>query len=190
MNSELELCISYENRCKLVFFQSGTTTLLQFKDYLKKEFKIEAGDLILFDLKRNAEITSTKSFKEENPITIQIIPEDPIASTVVNVGNDNILELSSNSINVEFNSLIGKKFSEDNLLIELNNWANQKKFKLAYSEGAKKTKTGIKRTLVCHISKCPYKIVVVSENEGQDYLVYEKITRKYTQHSKSFFSSY
>lgn len=141
MTSELQLCIIFGDVRKLIFFQCNTL-LSDFKSYLKEEFKIGAQNIILIDEKRNAEITSQKSFREDHNIIILVDEEVNQISEPPIVLNSNQVPSSENNFSktIDFNELKGKKYESKTLLQKVNAWANDKKFQLYISEGLKKLK--------------------------------------------------
>ena len=183
MNKDLELCISHENNRKLIIFEP-TTTLDDFKKMLKEQFLISFDDFELLDMRRNAQITSTKSFKEENEIAIQVkgnqSESQELQASQVHQ-NSNL-----NDRDVDFELLLEERFKEDTMLDEMNIWSNELGFKLILSEGAKQMKDGVKKTLICHVKDCTYRLYVKSDKNERFYQVYEKLSRKYTQHSMDF----
>jgi len=184
MSLDIPLCIVSGEVRKLVLYENPLS-LLEFQEVLKKEFKIPNQSTIkLIDSNRNAEITSVKLFNSNHDILIisQNGKED-------NLDEPNLdLNDLQNSNNIEFKELINKKYKEEDLLYQLNVWANKKKFKLYISEGIKERKDGFKITLSCNHKNCKYRLIFLSTCEGgREFKVDSKLSAKYTNHSKSLF---
>jgi len=186
MNKHLELCVEFQRTRKLIIYEHNTP-FSAFKTILKERFSIINKEIKLVDVKKNAEITSVYSFKEDNDIKVELLGESfPILS------ESN--ELPSNEIEskqligyTSYNQLIKKTFREEDLLFQLNQWATPQKFKLYYSEGTKKIKNGTKRTLTCSVSTCNYLIILRTSKESNNYKLYEKFFQKYSLHSNFYF---
>ena len=135
-------------------------------------------------MKRNAEITSVLSFKEDNEIRIEISQDEPVIQREM---NEIILnEHSNSSKNISYDELLNKSFAEKDLLVKVNDWAITKKFKLYFSEGPKNMKKGTKRSLSCCVSSCSYKIIFINSKTNNQYRVYQTLSKKYTSHSNLF----
>ena len=188
MNQHIEtLCIYGDNR-KLIIFKPHKT-FEQFKEKIRRKFEMMNNDIKLIDVRQKAEITSKKSLKEN--IQIQIFALENLNLSEDQNHNENLLstpiqDSTEDPLNISFQELIGKKFRNDKLLDSINAWANPKKFHLVLSEGAKKLKKGIKRTLSCHIKGCQYKILLKSDLEGENFEIDQKLSCKYKKHSKFF----
>jgi len=59
--------------------------------------------------------------------------------------------------------------------------ANEKSFKLYVSEGTKKLKKGFNKTFLCNQEGCKFK-----SDDGTQYKIYLKFSKKYTQHRKCY----
>ena len=188
MNQSLELIIAYKNQRKLIVFERDTS-FSAFKIMLKTFFSISNQEIMLIDINRNAEITSVYSFREGKEIEIQGLEDNPINERMP---DENFLLQQNNaeSIEIRYADLIEKTFTHDELLEKVNEWAIPKKFKLYYSEGAKETKKGVKRTLACQITTCKYRIVFKSNNNDDNFKIYEKLSQKYMTHSNFLYSSH
>lgn len=185
---DLELCIDYEGSHKLIIFYHNTS-FEDFKHYLKTLFGIQNKDIKLIDKKRNAEIISSLSFKEEYEILLFPIDVEVINSNEEVYSQQDVSNASENNNYVEFNDLIGKKFQENELQYKLNKWANGKCFRLVYCEGKQTLKTETKRSLKCNIKGCEYKLILKSDENGDNYQIYEKLSKKYILHSNKLFIS-
>jgi len=185
MNQYLELCIQYEQDRKLIIFDNKMT-FLEFKEDLKKEFKIGPKDIKLIDIKRNAEITSAHSLKEENEIELSIKEAELVNSDEKEI-EKKLFADTQESYEINFDDLTQKLFQEKSLVDELNKWANYHGFHLIVCEGKQLLKNSTKRTLKCNIKDCQYKIIFKSDDKnGNNYQVCEKLSQKYTKHSISF----
>ena len=143
----------------------------------------------MIDTKRKAEIVSVRSFKEENEILIALDGneaqvQDEVVSSENNVSDhQNIQDLYE----IKFDDLLGKKYQGSNLIEEVNKWANLKGFHLIYCEGEQKLKKTLKRTLKCREKACNYKILFKSDENEKNFQIYQKLSVRYTKHSKIIF---
>jgi len=184
MNQDLELCVIYKDNRKLIIYEYNTS-FCQFKEILKDEFRINNLDIILTDAKRNAQITSAKSFREENDIIISIIENENQLEENQHILVEIIPDIDD-KFGIPLDELLGKEFEDESLLLQLNAWANEKKFNLFISEGMKKLKKGFKRTLSCNVKNCGYRLVFKSET-GEVYSVDQNLSQKYAKHSMLLF---
>ena len=76
------------------------------------------------------------------------------------------------------------KFTEESLLLDINQWAMKQKFRLTFREGRKRTKKGFRRVLGCPVSECNFKLTFKSNMEDGEYLVDLDLAEKYNRHSK------
>ena len=182
------LCIHGEDR-KLIFFFEQTMNLQEFKEEICRNFGIN-GEIKLVHNDLNAEITSKLSSKPNLWIRIIILGQIQAQNENPNLysqnRNDRLLEQESNrnEIIIPYDELLEKKFKKKELLDDLNLWANPKRFHLYFSEGPKEMKKRIKRTLSCIEKDCKYKLMMISEDQNDNFVVYEKLSKKYTAHSK------
>ena len=184
MNETKEVCIAYENLKKLIIYEPQMD-MNAFKAHLQSHFRLSNKEIILTDTKRDAEITSVLSLKSDNEVRILISGENHDKSDDENKVPSSI---QAEKDNICFNMLIGKKYYAEDLLEELNEWAEPQKFKLVYSEGPKKLKNAIKRTLSCFKKNCDYRLVFLSDENGENFEIFPKLSQKYSTHSKpSFF---
>lgn len=185
MNIPIELCFAYHDVRKLIFF-NPIMSLPDFKLHLKAEFNLPNEEIKIIDMTRNAELTSTLSFRHEREYSI-----------MVSEGRVNVIEAPRQQANIqdqdprtiEYSNLLEKQFHEEDLLERLNAWANPKRFQLVYTEGKKLLKKRVKRTLGCPVDTCTYKIIFTAE-EGNSFKVYEKLSKKYKTHSIFFSFSF
>jgi len=140
MSNAIELCISYENERKLVFFQPETQ-LGCFVTSLEEIFGLLDKEIKLYDVNKNAEITSSLSFKMDNEIKIVVVGEKSLDNPFESVP---VIESSIvQTTTISFEDILSKKFDEEELLNEVNVWANAKRFNLMASEGFKTLKNGV-----------------------------------------------
>jgi len=72
MKKSLEICVSYENVRKLLIVDLQSTFDVLKQD-IRKYFGLGEREFQLIELKRNAEIISVQSLKEENEVQIVLI---------------------------------------------------------------------------------------------------------------------
>ena len=178
------LCIYGDDR-KLIIFKHT----MNFKEKLCRKFGINSIiKLIHNDL--NAEITSKLSIKPNMSFRI-IVEEIQVQNKDTNLlylgmGHQRQMEIANENQNnqvVYYNELVGRKFKKE-FIDELNVWANSKEFHLIFSEGPKKLKKEIKRTLSCINKGCNYKLIMKSDDQNDNFEVYGKLSKKYMEHSK------
>jgi len=183
MNLDIQLCIDFGTSRKLIIVEPGLD-FEGFKKYLREEFKVIQNRIKLIDVRRNAEVISMKSLKDENELVIEVESEVEPLPEEQKAEPENVPR--NNSYEVVYTELVGKKFSDGNLITEINKWANQKHFNLIFSEGKHKMKDSYKRTLKCSRKNCLYKMIFKSDATGENYQIYEKTSKKYTFHSLLF----
>lgn len=114
-----------------------------------------------------------------------IVPENGDARPVPNTlpANHDSTDLRE----IDYDDLVSKSYNEENLLVDLNHWALERKFKFIISEGIKETKIGFKRVLRCSDKQCNYRLILKSEDSQTNFKLYEKLSRKYKKHSNFLF---
>jgi len=187
----IEVTITYEDQCKLFMYEVGMP-LNEALELLKRIFFIAQDLLIkLIDIRKEAEITSEKSFREDRPLRIVTYASKPVNSSQGNHSSQSDQEdhqANKNSLHqIRFDELLTRSFQDRNILDEINKWALNYKFKLRFGEGKKNLKKKYKLTLVCSTNNCPYKLIFNSEVFNEGYKVVEKLSKKYSQHSKFLF---
>lgn len=197
-NQNLDLCVSFGDIRKLIYYESGLS-ITNFKEYLLTEFRLSSNTFKLIDIQKNAEITSEKLFKSEQEIRIEL---DLGNSSAINQQSQQPEEnkIQEQDGIIGYDDIKDRLFDEGTLLESLNDWAATKKFHLWIAEGEKKmdkAKTTQKMTFRCSIRPCKYRIMFKSNKEGKNFQVYEKLSKKYTKHSNNsdyfpfiFFRSY
>lgn len=186
MSQDFQVLCIYHNDRKLVIFEHWMS-LEDFKKKLSHMFQIQNKTIKLIHIDFDAEITATLSIKENTKI--QIVTEEVQVLNEVRVPLPRS-EISnpSDPLDISFQQLIGKNYNKEALLEQINEWAHSKRFHLYFSEGQKSLAKGFKRTLSCTQSQCHYKLIMTSDEEGKNFSVYEKLSKKYTKHSKFTFS--
>lgn len=184
MEESLELCVSYGDVRKLVVLDSKTT-FSKLKSDLQVYFGLQTQGFQLIEIKRNAEIISIKSLKPENEI--KILFNHDLAVDPVVLPTDVQEEAHSKPPNkIGFDDLLEKKFKESSFLTVMNQWAGEKKFHLIFGS-KQKMKVGFKRFLLCQVKSCEYKIIFKSDKREKYYKIYEKLSKKYSEHSILFY---
>jgi len=178
----IELEVSLAGVRKLIMYESDTS-LQEFIQLLKRHFALEVPNqnIILLDETRDAEITSELSLNPTRPIKIVLdsnfSPTSPATSSVNS-------EPSRDPRQINCSELQDIIFDESSFLTDLNKWALQHKFKVRLGEGIKVLKEKYKRTFICSIPSCTYKIVFTSSKPSSGFVVNTKLTDRYSKHSK------
>ena len=159
MKKSLEICVSYENVRKLLIVDLQSTFDVLKQD-IRKYFGLDEREFQLIELKRNAEIISIQSLKEENEVQIVLIQNTNSSVALQNS------HLNESNIVIEFGKvdlhiLIGKNFELQNMLDEINKWANQMKFNMIFGS-KQQMKNGVKRVLSCSLRSFPSRIIMKS----------------------------
>jgi len=202
-----DLCVSFGDE-KIIFDYDQNICFQTLIQQMSQNFNINEGSFKLVEIQRNARIISSRALdprKEyriellsvhQNVFPVELNNSIEIVSQVVNHLED--LPNSQNSIipqsdqiepgKIDLSWFVDKKFTQYNLLQKTNEWAGNLKFKMAFSEGKKKTSEGFKRTVVCSIPNCKFKLVFASNLDEKEYFLNSKISNKYNVHSNFFIS--
>ena len=181
MKKSLEICVSYENIRKLLIVDLQSTFDVLKQD-IRKYFGLDEREFQLIELKRNAEIISIESLKEENEVQIVLI-QNINSSVALQNSHSNESNIVIEFGKVDLHILIGKNFELQNMLDEINEWANQMKFNMIFGS-KQQMKNGVKRVLSCSLRSCPFRIIMKSNKLGKQFKICEKLSKKYLQHSK------
>jgi len=181
-NPSLELVVIYEDQRKLIIFESDMC-IQAFKQLLKSLFFISVPEdqIKLIDVSKDAEICSEKSFREDREMRVILASNAPSLST--NSSLEEHPQSSSTPLKIEFQELSDKRFEEKTFLVNVNKWAAKYKFKLRFGEGLKSSSKEFKKTLVCSIAACRYKLIFKSLKATEDFRIDEKLSKNYMTHS-------
>jgi len=199
LSSVTVLVVTYESKRKIVIHETNTS-LSAFKLLLKALFAITEpeAEIKLYDIIREAEITSERLFQADHEIKI-VIEKPPVPLPL----DSNFLASSEdankkdvgrkdkekvNPLQISFDELISKKFAEKTFLSEINKWALKYKFKVRFGEGLKETNKEYKRILVCSTVNCTYKLTFTSPNPTENFRINEKLSKNYMKRWKRFLS--
>jgi len=187
--------ISYDND-KAVFSYKKGTSLKTFLKRVKKAFKIPQLEVQLIDIEWDARILAAAILNPLKKYRIQVVADaddENLNTRNINLNAAlplNIAESNEHTIinpgEIDIQILAGEKFSNRILTREIKQWAGERRFKLKVSEGKKKLKKGFKRTFVCPIKNCKFKMVFKADLEDEEYVIDTKLSQKYHFHSKSF----
>jgi len=205
--SSFDVIVIYNRRRLIIDYERGTS-LFDFCQLLKMLLDISQPELkiILIDVLLDAEVTSEKSLKKERNYEVQVregLPNPCDHSNTILASTSSFRpqeEQNQNEVSdaqasgIPFQDLINRKFTDKDLLTQINIWAAKFKFKMRKCEGIKEMKEGFKRTLKCSESLCDYKLYFTSKDQETDFCVFDKLSRKHNKHSKvlllfSFFIS-
>ena len=133
MSDLVEICVIFNDQRKLYVVDKKDNIEI-VKQKIKEEFSIKEREIKLLEIRRNAEIISVLSFKEERDVEILLVdePKSSQNENTNNVGNILISKEQKNGseIEIDYAKLFGRKFASNQMIIDLNTWALPLKFKL------------------------------------------------------------
>lgn len=101
--------------------------------------------------------------------------------------NIQVLQREGQQISIiDITTLADVCFETEDLILKVNEWAADLKFKMAVSEGMKRQNQRCKRTYECSNSNCPFKLMFVSDLDESYYTIDLKLSSKYNTHSTNF----
>jgi len=180
-NNFAEIKVSHGDTSKIMIYQIGVPFDV-FKIDIIREFHLPFNQIILYDVERNAEITHPVSLRDGKAFQIQE------GSDLNEFQSKRVEEEISKDTNIiSFATLPDKTFHDESILEEVNKWALSMNFQVIVSEGLKKMNKSWKKSFRCHIRSCPYRLIFLSDENCENFKVYEKLSQKYQSHSKFYF---
>jgi len=140
-------------------------------------------------MNRNAEITSPRSLKNNTEIRIEELKEDAFENVDFQESDDNPSSVSSSEIvvtrTISYADIQQKKYTRQELFLQMKLWANEKKFNLVLKEGVIHLKSEKKVIFHCQIKNCPYRVIFKAKKQNNLFQIYSKLSSKYRLSGKS-----
>lgn len=170
-NTSFRLVIKFEDEKKLIIFKPHDPMEV-FVNYIKTLFKLKA-DIKIYLSSFQAEITSLEVVQPNDELYVEVNSQALQAPE----------KQENSTFEVDVIDIKEIKCKEEDLLLEVNQWAMKKKFRLIYAEGRRSLKIGFKRVLKCPVNNCPFKLTFKSGSEENKFHLDLILAKKYNKHS-------
>lgn len=134
----------------------------ELKPIIKELFALEVDfEIMIRALK--AQVTLSDEIQENDEIIVVPIQNNNDPEKIENDSKPREEENCQIEINVQ--GFLNEQIYHKDLISTLNEWANPLKFKVCFTEGAKPTKKGLKRTACCVKDHCPFKLIFIASQK-------------------------
>jgi len=131
----------------------------ELKQIIKELFALEVDfEIMIRALK--AQVTLSDEIQENDEIIVVPIQNNNDPEKIENDSKPREEENCQIEINVQ--GFLNEQIYHKDLISTLNEWANPLKFKVCFTEVAKPTKKGLKRTACCVKDHCPFKLIFIA----------------------------